>query len=80
MIRNNSIISSRGYLELKTVGSYKSAVALLKYRNHGRFFFPPILNSHIGRVESRLGPFRMSATSGLLHLPRAIVRIENLME
>jgi hypothetical protein len=31
-------------------------------------------------VESKLGPLGTSATSGLLYLPRVIVRMENLME
>jgi hypothetical protein len=31
-------------------------------------------------VESKLGPLGTSATSGLLYLPRVIVRMENLVE
>jgi hypothetical protein len=34
----------------------------------------------VGGVESKLGPLGMSATSGLLYLPRVIVRMENLVE
>jgi hypothetical protein len=31
-------------------------------------------------MESKLGPLGASATSGLLYLPRVIVRMENLVE
>jgi hypothetical protein len=31
-------------------------------------------------VESKLGPLGTSATSGLLYLPRVIVKMENLVE
>jgi hypothetical protein len=33
-----------------------------------------------GGVESKLGPLGTSATSGLLYLPRVIMRMENLVE
>jgi hypothetical protein len=33
-----------------------------------------------GGVESILGPLGTAATSGLLYLPRVIVRMENLVE
>jgi hypothetical protein len=33
-----------------------------------------------GGVESKLGPIGTSATSGLLYLPRVIVRMEKLVE
>jgi hypothetical protein len=38
------------------------------------------LNSHSGGVESKLGPLGTSATSGLLYLPRVIVRMKNVVE
>jgi hypothetical protein len=37
------------------------------------------LNSHSGRMESKLGPLVTSVTSGLLYLPWGIVRMENLV-
>jgi hypothetical protein len=40
------------------------------------FFF----NSHIGGVESELGPLGTAATSALLYLSRGIVMTENLVE
>jgi hypothetical protein len=38
------------------------------------------LNSRSGGVESKSGPLGTSATSGLLYLPRVIVRMENSVE
>jgi hypothetical protein len=37
-------------------------------------------NSHIWGVESKVDPLGTSATSGLLYLPRVIVKMENLVE
>jgi hypothetical protein len=35
-----------------------------------------IKNSHSGGVESKVSPLGMSATSGLLYLPRVIARMD----
>jgi hypothetical protein len=49
-----------------------------KFLLHGVSFKK--LNFHSGVVGSKLDPLGTSATSGLLYLPRVIVRMENLVE
>jgi hypothetical protein len=49
----------------------------IRSQHTGSFFF---FNLRSGGVESRLGPLGTSVTSGLLYLPRVIVRMENFVE
>jgi hypothetical protein len=52
------------------------ALNLADIKNASFNFF----NSHSGGVESKMVQVGTSATSGLLYLPRVIVRMGNLVE